>query len=97
MRSKYWLKTLSLSLVMFFALMVSAEGFVHHHHHSQKEDSDCSYCSFHKNISQSKVSAAPLGLIPLFTLFLVAPTPKQVFHSIRFSVHSGRSPPAVLS
>ncbi len=96
MRSNKWFSILAFSVFLVFAGVDLSEGFIHHHHETT-EDSDCAYCGFHKAVSNSDISAAPVEIIPYFlivsSVFVLLPT----YHFTRLITHSGRAPPAVLS
>ena len=92
MRLSKWIKILAISLALSFSWVALSENFVHHHH-TETEDQDCAYCQFHKTVSNSDISVAPLNIIPLFIVLLVM----LGFTTTEFTVvrtqHSGRAPP----
>jgi hypothetical protein len=96
MRSSKWIKFLAFSVFFIFSGVDLSENYIHHHH-DKTEDSDCAYCGFHKAVSNSDLSAAPVDLVPLFFVFFAIAVLVPSYRSSRFVLRSGRAPPVVLS
>lgn len=96
MRSTKWIKFLAFFVFFIFAGVDLSENYIHHHH-GKTEDSGCAYCGFHKAVSNSDLSAAPVDVVPLFFIFFVLSVLVPSYRSSRFVLHSGRAPPAVIS
>ncbi len=96
MLSRKWIKFIAFSVFLIFASVDLGENYIHHHH-GDIEDSDCSYCSFHKALCNSDFSAAPVDIVPIFFLFFAVLVFLPSYRSTRFSPHSSRAPPVVLS
>ena len=91
------IRFLALALMMAFALVGSAYGFLHHHHNNQTEEQDCAFCNFHNNTKLSDVSITFPDLTPAFLLLFTFAVFQAFFKPLAFSIHSGRAPPVVLS
>ncbi len=90
MRLPSWTKFLALFLFASFAWVSLSENFVHHH---IQETDDCAYCQFHKTVSNSDFSAAPLHLIPLFLVVTAVLRTTLMPSRIILVEYPGRAPP----
>ncbi len=96
MRSRKWIKFTAISVFLIFAGVDLSENYIHHHH-EKTEDNDCAYCGFHKALSNSDFSSAPVEIVPIFALFFAVLVYLPSFRSTKFTLHFGRAPPVVLS